>query len=233
MKPKIQTIGLAILAAVVLVACDNRANIEAEVGVEAEVEAELEAEVSASVDGYKVLLGRNTSNKIDLSDKEHDNAVYAVFQTKKPPNPEWGIFFMQIQGTFPFLPFACGGGAWDPTSQSHSCSVESSVGGVQLKETVTIGRLTGNFCKNLRDEHNPKASPHPDNPIIVSSECPVGAGLCTCYEVLHECRLNDLAQYDESVCPDFAAIFSGGASTAGDDGTGFAPPGHGAGSGRR
>ena len=177
-------------------------------------------------EAYQVLPNRTTLIA------EHENAVYFVFQTQPPPDKKFGIWFMQLQGTFANKPFLCLDADWTPGTQSHSCNAETTIPGFHLKETVTVGRLPGNFCKDLRDMHNAKSDPDPGNPILHQSECPGGAGKCTCYDIQHECRVDVTDDWDEGACPDLAALFSGGAVTgdvAIDEGD--APPGRGAGSG--
>ena len=220
MKSKIGYFGFAMFTAVVLLACG---------GTNKEVPAQASGEKA-----YWVPPERNNSKNVpsggNATGKEHDNAIYMFFRTSPPASDKWGIVFMQTQGTYSFDPFVCLNGSREPSSQSYSCSGESVKFGVQLKETVTVGRLPNSFCGALRGKHNPGPGPNPTHPIMEDSECPNGLGKCTCYEVVLECWNDASKQYDEGACPpDFAAVNSGRAS----DGTANAPPGHGAGSGRR
>lgn len=135
---------------------------------------------------------------------EHENAVFAALLLSPPPNKEVGVMFMQTKGTHAFVPFMCSPANWHPASQSYSCSKETQVNPtLQLRETLTIGKLPGNFCKNQRETHNapPPHSPHADHPIMTNGECPVGAAHCSCYEVLHECRADASGVYAEANCP--------------------------------
>lgn len=173
------------------------------------------------VEGYYVDPGR-TTNATD-----HGNAVYMVYQSSPPPNKQSGIFFMQTQGSYPFMPFVCTDGVFDPPSQSVSCSKISSIPGLELRETVTVGRLPNAFCESLRDKYNSDPGEE-DNPILEPAEC-TGAGKCSCYEVKHECRAHAGHEWDEALCPELASVFGEGNRTTGDKG--HAPPGRGAGSG--
>jgi hypothetical protein len=159
---------------------------------------------------------------------EHENGVFVVFESKPPPDKEFGIMFMQTQGNYALKPFICSDAAWLPPFQSYSCSVEREIDEIQLLESVTIGRLTGQFCKYLRVEHNGGLK----KPILKNSECPAGGGNCSCYEVRHECRLDASEPYGSVECPDFATPNPGGASSKEGEKTGRTPPGRGAGSGK-
>lgn len=231
MKLKILYIGMAMLMTGLLLACEEGPKSQPQPSETPELPVLPESPEPpeppeppvnpVNIDGYEVPVGRNTIPG------EHDNAVYMVFQSSPPPNQEWGIVFMQTEGSFPLAPFVCGGGAWTPSTQSHSCAIESVVEGIQLRETVTVGRLTGHFCDSLRAKHNPESDVSLGGPIMDKSECPVGAGKCTCYEVIHECRLDVSEPYDEGMCPNFAELLTQATSNVGK-----APPSRGAGSGR-
>ena len=185
------------------------------------------ASSATALEAYQVITGRTTELV------EHKNAIYLVFPTQPPPDKKWGIWFMQLEGTFADKPFMCLDADWTPGEQSHSCSAESTIPGFHLKETITVGRLPGNFCKDyLRPKHNGKTTPDPGNPIMHPSECAGGPGNCTCYEVKHECRVSISADWDDSACPNLADLFAGGVVEGGlDTDRGEAPPGRGAGSG--
>jgi hypothetical protein len=176
--------------------------------------------------GYKVPQKRTTSPG------EHENAIYIMSVIGSPPNTQVEIVFMQTQGTYPYNPWKCVGAVFDPPSQSHSCSKESQEvfngNPIYFRETVTIGSLPNSFCADLRTQHNLVGSPHPDNPIMYQSECPPGGGVCSCYEVLHECRQAPSDPWGG--CPTGFPVTVVEEQTGGRR-SGDAPPGRGAGSG--
>jgi hypothetical protein len=181
---------------------------------------------AVGLEAYQVITDRTTEKT------EHKDAIYLVFPTQPPPDKKFGIWFMQLHGTFANKPFLCLDAVWTQGKQSHSCIAESTIPGFQLKETVTVGRLPGNFCKSLRPKHNGKTTPDPGNPIMHPSECTGGAGNCTCYEIEHECRVNITDDWGDATCPNLATLFAGGVlEGAVDSDKGDAPPGRGAGSG--
>jgi hypothetical protein len=166
---------------------------------------------------------------------EHNNAVYMVFQSKPPPHQKYGIFFVQTLGTYPFVPFLCTDEEWQPGSKTVSCFVDRELPAhsLQLRETITVGKLTSDFCDFLRGKFNPPEGEDILDPIMQDSECHA-PGRCTCYEVVHECRENQGDEWDEDKCPeDLRRIFADQPSKGDerDPSTGDIPPSRGAGSG--
>ena len=175
----------------------------------------------ANLDPFQVLKDRTS-----VPD-EHNNAVYMVFQSTPPPNPEYAIFFIQTQGKYSFKPFVCADGERDPGSQSISCSLVSQLSdhSLQLRETVAVGRLVGSFCNDLKPRYNPSTEPEKPVPIMEESDCHA-PGRCSCYEVVHECREDESDPWDVDKCPpppDLERIRA--------DERGMVPPSRGAGSG--
>ena len=138
--------------------------------------------------GYKVVEDRTETPD------EHNNAVYATFESQPNPERKFGMVFMQTQGVYAFKPFNCLDAEWHPSLQSFTCSETSTIDGLQLLETVTIGRLTGGFCTYLRIAKG-------SGVVIEPADCASGAGTCSCYEIIHQCRENDDDEWDEDLCP--------------------------------
>ena len=147
----------------------------------------------ANLDVFKVPEGR--TNVPD----EHNNAVYLVSQSKPPPERKYAIFFVQTQGNYAFQQFVCTDAEWEPTSQSVGCSVvyEPPTYPIHLRETVTVGKLTGSFCKDLQEKHNPPEGEEDLDPIMQDGECHA-PGKCSCYDIVHECRQDQ--NHDWEIC---------------------------------
>jgi len=170
---------------------------------------------------FHVVPGRNTNTP------EHDNAIYLVYM-KPGDEKSWGMLFVQTQGDYAYQPFECTNTTWEghPKYALECIADPLDFGGYQLQETVTIGEIGGNFCKEMRCAHNPPDGSEDLPPIMLPSDCYGGSEKCSCYEIIHKCRKSEEDKWDEGSCPGLAR---------GDDGAGengaFAPPDRGAGSG--
>lgn len=164
---------------------------------------------------YAVPSGKSTNGN-------HFNADYLVFDTGSASDA--GLFFMEKTGPFRFMPFNCDDAIWSAADEAYSCSRIMPLGGIAIEETVTVGEIDGPFCDELRDDHNPPAGP---TKIMEPDECGPGEQ-CSCYEINHRCW--DGSGYD-AVCatpPD-----PPNESDRPDAKRVRAPPGDGAGSGKR
>jgi hypothetical protein len=162
---------------------------------------------------------------------EHNNAVYMVFQSNPPPERRYAIFFIQTQGKYELEPFLCTDGVWQPGSQSVSCFVvhEPPRYPVYVKETVTVGKLTGHFCTDLQGKYNPSEGEDFSGPIMQDVDCHA-PGKCSCYEVVHECREDQGGVWE--IC-DIASLPTDPTRDRNEcsPGAGCVPPSRGAGSG--
>ena len=176
--------------------------------------------------GFQVDPGRTTNTS------QHDNASYMVFRSAPDEEMKFGILFMQTQGSYPYQPFLCVNAEINEDEEFIRCTKQGGeIPGLQIREQVTIGHLPGSFCQGLRDEHNPEVGDDVD-PIMEENDCGEEEGPCSCYQIMHLCRLNDEDEWDEDHCPDLAEAFSNRLrSRVGDANIGFAPPSRGAGSG--
>jgi hypothetical protein len=167
-------------------------------------------------DTYNVLPGKSNN-------PNHSNADYVVFDV---PGPFAGIFFIEKTGPFKFQPFYCDDAVWSASNEAYSCWRLATLGPHAIKETVTVGTITGPFCETMRAKHNTKGK---ETKIVTSDdpECRENQK-CTCYEITHACWSG--SGYNQPCPPGLSDELKDLKSDSGDDA--FAPPGSGAGSGR-
>ena len=117
---------------------------------------------------------------------EHRWAIFAVYKSERDEK-HVVLSFMQTRGTYKNEVFICDNAKWDSNNQSYSCSVDMKIGGNAIIETMTVGKLDGEFCNGLRTKHKKK--------IIKREDCKKGEH-CSCYAVTH--KMNDRIDFAPS-----------------------------------
>lgn len=158
-----------------------------------------------TIGGYGVPKDRHTN-------KDHEGALIVV--SKK--DGKFGLFFMEMMGQYKGMPISCTDTTHYPNNKIE-CEKFVIDKGKAIKEKITVGRLNGEFCKAMRQDHNLGQ----DKPIYEINECP-NDKTCVCYQIEHKCW--DGKGY-AGECTTTKLVGSEMTEEA------YAPPGNGAGSG--